>query len=52
MKREKRRVSLMKLAYNWRYQYFQDRDQGKCIEIDKKIYLFMHVLRASLVAQQ
>ena len=42
----------MKLAYNWRYQYFQDRDQGKCIEIDKKIYLFMHVLRASLVAQQ
>ena len=52
MKREKRRVSLMKLACNWRYQYFQDRDQGKCIEIDKNIYLFMHVLRASLVAQQ
>ena len=52
MNREKRRVSLMKLACNWRYQYFQDRDQGKCIEIDKNIYLFMHVLRASLVAQQ
>ena len=29
MKREKSRVSLMKLVCNWRYQYFQDRDQGK-----------------------
>lgn len=52
MKREKSRVSLMKLVCNWRYQYFQDRDQGKCIDVDKNTYLFMYVLKASLVAQQ